>query len=355
MSTDIVKLNVGGTFFTTSTSTLISYSSYFDAMFSQNWSGNTHNDDETNDRSDTVITKKQNFPTVFIDKDPIPFSYIMTYMREGCINLSDDYMLARLIILQAQYFGIECFLCKIKYRAVENCMYCETDIFNVTVQDNDDEQDELAADVQNNDQEKEQKKFVRYVQAFDQKYETLHDAFEDGCLPFAYFQKYRNQLHVQVGQEGVKFTINKIKAVEKSDFFKEVVQNGPTFPIAPAHLIYIDQDPEVFKYIHDYIRYSQINLPADNPSLFRRILCCADDLRLKDFITLVKARTMVGLENDEAPMGVDPMYLYDSLHATLSGISILQRESAFSFDRRFSSIDAAFTEGVLPKMYFSMS
>ena len=355
MSSNIVKLNVGGTFFTTSISTLISHSSYFDAMFSQNWSCNTHNDDETNDCSDTSITKEQNFPTIFIDKDPIPFSYIMTYMREGRINLSDDYMIARLIILQAQYFGIECLLCKIKFRAVKNCMYCETNVFNITVVDDDDEQDVHATNVQNNDQEKEQKQLLRYGQAFDQKYQTLHDAFEDGCLPYAYFQKYRNQLNVQVGQEGVKFFINKTKAVEKSDFFKEVVQGGPTFPIAPAHSIYIDQDPDVFKYIHDYIRYSQINLPSDNPSLFRRILCCAEDLRLKDFIILVKARTMAGLEFSEAPMGADPMFLYDSLHATVVDISNNQRHHASLFDQKYSSIDAAFTEGVLPKMYFRMS
>lgn len=355
-SNDIVTLNVGGTHFTTCTSTLITYSSYFDAMFSQKWTTELEDDDgdqSSNDNNGLLGAPKE---IVFIDKDPTPFQYILNYMREGYINLpKNDYFLAKNIILQAQYFGIESFLSKIKSKSVENCMKsgCDTKIFNVDEIAMMDEAEISGQSEQENEQiDEEMRLYQCYVKAFDQRYETLFDAFDDGCLPYTYFEKYRDQICIQLG-DGSTITVNKTKAMEKSEVLSKMIESGPTF-MSSQDVLFIDQDPEVFKYILDYIRYAQLNLPDHDPALFRRILHCAEELGFKDYVIMVKARTMAGLEFSDAPMGADPMFLDDSLHATVSSISNSQRENALLFDQRFHSIDAAFTEGILPKMFFNL-
>ncbi len=361
-SSDIVTLNVGGTHYTTCVATLINYSSYFEAMFSMNWASSsadqTHDSGDNDDEIDDNEHEKQNnqnhinkqnheptYPVIFLDKDPIPFGYILNYMREGYISLpKGDYMLAKNIILQAQYFGLEFFISMIKYKSVENCMQY-TSIFNVL------DDDEVAMDeIGENGVDS---KMDRYSRAFDDRYPSLSDAFEDGCLPYSYFHKYRNQILIQLSC-GEKVFANKTKIIEKSEWLKHRIEDGPTFPISPEDALYIDEDPQVFKYILDYIRCSQVHMPEDDPSLFRRILSCAEVLRMDHFITIVKSRTMTGLEwNDQAPMGADPMFLDESRHALVThGISHAQRRNAIAFDQKFGSIDAAFTEAILPKMYF---
>jgi len=56
------------------------------------------------------------------------------------------------------------------------------------------------------------------------------------------------------------------------------------------------------------MRYNHLDLPKDDPFLFRRILHIAHAIQLSSFLTLVKARTMLNVERREAPMGLDPEF-----------------------------------------------
>ena len=62
-----VRLNVGGTLFETSTSTLTGASNYFAAMLSW-WEGTTEEDDDEG---------------IFLDRDPDAFKVLLSCMRYG--------------------------------------------------------------------------------------------------------------------------------------------------------------------------------------------------------------------------------------------------------------------------------
>jgi hypothetical protein len=405
-SSDIVTLNVGGKHFTTCISTLTRYSTYFEAMFSQNWAGSTTSDDDDdnnnsdNDDGNNHGSDKNNAsPTIFIDKDPIPFAYILNYMREGHIDLPKstsastgtgignngdyeyEYTLAKNIIIQAQFFGLDDFISYIKIKSVQNC---GKDIFSIDIHtnncitdeennNNDEEEDELGGCTSINVEEREEQKRLqqqqqqqeyenRLIDAFDTKYDSIMDAFDDGCLPYSYFEQYYDQVSIQVGNQ--KFTLNKTKLKEKSIVMKQTIdQNSGDSSSSTAttttfyfhsskRLYFIDQDPEAFQYLVHYIRCSQLVLPRNDPFVFRRILCCATDLQMNDFMILVKARTMMYIECHEAPMGLDELIPRVSPCAIYNGVTIEHCRYANNFDRRFSNIDAAFTQGILPSGFF---
>lgn len=69
MESGPITINVGGTTFTTSPTTLINHSSYFSALLSGVW----------NDDADEI----------FVDQDPEPFSILLSYMRRGNIKVDD--------------------------------------------------------------------------------------------------------------------------------------------------------------------------------------------------------------------------------------------------------------------------
>ncbi len=87
-NSDIVLLNVGGTRFTSSISTLVSSSSYFERRLSEEWrerdpSGKEH---------------------IAIDHDPQLFSVLLSYMRLGSIDADK---LTTSVILLAVFFGMD--------------------------------------------------------------------------------------------------------------------------------------------------------------------------------------------------------------------------------------------------------
>ena len=115
---------------------------------------------------------------------------------------------------------------------------------------------------------------------------------------------------------------------------------------------------EAFHYLVHYIRQSQLDLPNDNTNLFLRVLYCADVLKMYEFIVLVKARTMMGLERHEAPMGLDPMdngqvmddYFFDPTRR--NRVTEIDHQYAAAFNRRFHTIGAAFQQNILPRYFF---
>jgi hypothetical protein len=85
---DIVILNVGGTSFTSSVSTLVNSSSYFERRLSEEW------------RERDPCGEEQ----VVIDQDPRLFSVLLSYMRLGSIEADK---LTTPVILLAVFFGMD--------------------------------------------------------------------------------------------------------------------------------------------------------------------------------------------------------------------------------------------------------
>lgn len=97
---DRVVLDVGGTMFTTSKNTLTMNSAYFQRIFGDNWSS----DDD-----------------YFLDRDPATFALLLTYMRTGVVELPEhDESLARRVLLEAQFLGVDGFLSAVKAQAYRN-------------------------------------------------------------------------------------------------------------------------------------------------------------------------------------------------------------------------------------------
>jgi len=95
-ASDRVVLDVGGTKFITSASTLTSNSAYFASLLSDNWIESNNGEDE-----------------IFIDQDAAPFKVLLTYMRRGVVMV-DDINID--VLLLAEFLGIERLLLAIKVR-----------------------------------------------------------------------------------------------------------------------------------------------------------------------------------------------------------------------------------------------
>ena len=128
-----ITLNVGGTKFITSVSTLTSNSAYFESLLSDNWA-------ESNDGTE-----------MFIDQDPVPFGILLAYMRDGMIRV--DEISARVLTL-AEFLGLEKLLLAVKVR-----WYCNIGRGPVLSKD-----EEIAA-------------------AFDQEHGGIRSAISAGLFP----------------------------------------------------------------------------------------------------------------------------------------------------------------------------
>jgi len=96
-----ITINVGGTKFTTSATTLINHSSYI------NW--------------------KDDSDEIFVDQDPVPFAVLLAYMRRGNIKVDD---IDTDVLTLAEFLGLEQFLLAVKIRWYYNVgrgPVCSTD------------------------------------------------------------------------------------------------------------------------------------------------------------------------------------------------------------------------------------
>ena len=133
---DRVVVDVGGTRFSTSTSTLTASSSYFQRLFSDRWASS---DDEC-----------------FLDGDPEPFAILLSYMRRGHLDLPES--LAQRVLLEAEFLGVDSLLVEVKARAHRNLHSgC---------------QDSSDADA---------------AASFDAEHGGLRDALRSGVLPARYY------------------------------------------------------------------------------------------------------------------------------------------------------------------------
>ena len=92
--TDRIVVDVGGTRFTTSASTLTSASEYFERLLSPRWCAEPPEE-------------------LFLDRDPEPFKILLTYMRTGLLELSKD-NLARRVMVEAEFLGMQGFIDSVK-------------------------------------------------------------------------------------------------------------------------------------------------------------------------------------------------------------------------------------------------
>ena len=95
-ASDRITVDVGGTKFITSVSTLTSNSAYFASLLSDNWIQSNNGDDE-----------------IFIDQDPVPFGILLAYMRRGNIKVRD---IDTDVLALAEFLGIERLLLAVKIR-----------------------------------------------------------------------------------------------------------------------------------------------------------------------------------------------------------------------------------------------
>jgi hypothetical protein len=137
---DRVVLNVGGTNFTCSASTLSASSEFFAGRLNGLW----NRDDE-----------------IFLDRDAAPFAVMLTYMRSGLVELPEgDKSMWRRAIREADYYGVVGFLYEIKARTYRN---------------------EVKPDWSGTDEEA--------VAAFDERHGSIEAALLSGVLPCRFYAR----------------------------------------------------------------------------------------------------------------------------------------------------------------------
>ena len=94
-----MKVNVGGTIFTTSKSTLIAYSSYFESRLSEEWN---------------TLCCEDDGEIPFIDQDPEAFRPLLGFMRNGFIEASE---LTKTVLVLADFLGMGFLLNAVKCAA----------------------------------------------------------------------------------------------------------------------------------------------------------------------------------------------------------------------------------------------
>ena len=104
---DRIILDVGGTQFVSSKSTLSTNSSYFQALLSQTW-------------TQTVSEKNFDF---FVDQNPDAFQILLDFMRKGCIEVEQ---LTSDVLLQAEFLGMEDLIRAVKCRSYRNYFVFES-------------------------------------------------------------------------------------------------------------------------------------------------------------------------------------------------------------------------------------
>ena len=157
-ASDRVLLNVGGTTFATTSSTLCASSTYFAALFSREWA-------EEDD--------------IFLDRDPDAFKILLSCMRNNSILLPErDQDLCARVLLEAEFFGVSWLLRDVKHRALRHEPYSVAGRGSFSGWD----PDEPA----NKDILKDPE---RAAEKFDELFDGLRGALRTGVLPSRFFKQ----------------------------------------------------------------------------------------------------------------------------------------------------------------------
>lgn len=121
-ASDRVELDVGGSIFVASSTTLASSSAYFERLFSEEWhpAGGGRDGsifaDADDDASDEI--GPDTAARVFVDQDPAPFAVLLSYMRLRHVALED--LMDPAVLLQADFLGMDGLLAAVKCLAYCN-------------------------------------------------------------------------------------------------------------------------------------------------------------------------------------------------------------------------------------------
>ena len=176
-----LSIDVGGTLFRVSRTTLTNSSAYFESMLSARW---------TNDESD----KKD---VLFVDQDPSAFDALLTYMRSGIVHLprQDDFMAKKILIL-AEFLGVNGFLVSVKATTMKNIY----------------RRDECLSDE------------ITEAAEFDSRFGNTSAAVDKGILPCCFFPP-SDDLAIRVVDR--VFHASKTILVEKSAYFSRLLTSAP--------------------------------------------------------------------------------------------------------------------------------
>ena len=182
---DRVVVDVGGTRFCTSTSTLTASSSYFQRLFSDRWASSSEDE-------------------CFLDGDPEPFAILLSYMRRGHLDLPES--LAQRVLLEAEFLGVDSLLVEVKARAHRN--------LHPEFQDSSD---------------------ANAAASFDAEHGGLRDALRSGVLPARYYAPPPEPKVVQLfpAPEGLR-----VRVWKKGDYDDD---GGTTFPV---HCLALVENPK---------------------------------------------------------------------------------------------------------------
>lgn len=143
-------------------------------------------------------------------------------------------------------------------------------------------------------------------------------------------------INVDIG--GVPFRLSKTTLVNNSSYFESLLaerwQSADEKDASAA--IFVDQDPDAFKILLDYMRTLMVYLPRDDAYLCKKTLLLAEYLGVHGFLVTVKATTMKNIARRDD-------YLSD------------EAAEAAQFDARFGNLRTAVGKGLLPVCFFPPS
>ena len=194
-SKDRIKLDVGGTLFTSSISTLTANSQYFAALFSR-WE-----EDEEN---------------LFLDRDPDSFRVLLSCMRHKRALLPEhDKDLFKRVLLDAQFYGLDWLENEVMAQTMDHADD-ETIVGAVETYDDQRAEDTEALDDYNFAQQEAK------VKMFRETYGSVDAAFKNGVLPAQFFKPINSQPKIKQlipankGDEVVFFATNVAREARKA-------------------------------------------------------------------------------------------------------------------------------------------
>ena len=188
LSTEPIDVDVGGSLFRVSRSTLTNSSSYFESLLSDRWRTKESQDDDGEHDGREII---------FIDQDPAAFEILLTYMRSGMVHLPrEDTYVAKKALMLAEFLGVHGFLITVKAITMKNISR-RGDYLS-------DETSEAAQ--------------------FDLRFGSLRIAVDKGILPLCFFPP-RDILEMRVVDR--VFHASKAVLIEKSGYFNRLLTSNP--------------------------------------------------------------------------------------------------------------------------------
>mmetsp|Transcript_33642 Transcript_33642/g.57192 ORF Transcript_33642/g.57192 Transcript_33642/m.57192 type:complete len:301 (+) Transcript_33642:53-955(+) len=184
-----INVDMGGTLFRVSKTTLTDNSSYFESLLSDRWQC------EEKSGSDG-----ESSPSIFVDQDPKAFEILLNYMRSGMVYLPpDDQYLGKKTLMLAEYLGTHGFLITVKAITMKNIS----------------RRDDYLSDE------------VSEAAQFDVRFGSVRMAVNKGILPLCFFPPKDDLKIISGGGPDRIFHASKSVLTEKSGYFSRLLTANP--------------------------------------------------------------------------------------------------------------------------------